>query len=101
MAESADFLINRRPAAGILLRVSCIFVADGVKTEDLLEVEPLVCRMRSCGAKWCFENRIVEFSVIALPLSDSFPVRAYCLFAQKGRQCCESPECPWIPMGSV
>jgi hypothetical protein len=34
--------------AGILLRVSCIFVADGVKTEpkaeDSLEVEPLVCR---------------------------------------------------------
>jgi hypothetical protein len=33
---------------GILLRVSCIFVADGVKIgqkdEDLLEVEPLVCR---------------------------------------------------------
>jgi hypothetical protein len=31
-----------------LLRVSCIFVADGVKTEpkaeDSLEVEPLVCR---------------------------------------------------------
>ena len=36
--------------AGILLRVSCIFVADGAKTEpkaeDLLEVEPLVCRVR-------------------------------------------------------
>ena len=35
---------------GILLRVSCIFGADGVKTEllgeDLLEVEPLVCRVR-------------------------------------------------------
>ena len=34
---------------GILLRVSCIFVADGAKnglqTEDLLEVEPLVCRV--------------------------------------------------------
>ena len=31
-----------------MLRVSCIFVADGAKTwlqgEDLLEVEPLVCR---------------------------------------------------------
>ena len=31
-----------------MLRVSCIFVADGVKNgqkdEDLLEVEPLVCR---------------------------------------------------------
>lgn len=31
-----------------MLRVSCIFVADGTKTEpkaeDLLEVEPLVCR---------------------------------------------------------
>ena len=37
-------------AASILLRVSCIFVADGAKTElqreDLLEVEPLVCRVR-------------------------------------------------------
>ncbi|MGN0082562.1 MAG: hypothetical protein ACI377_10385, partial [Bacteroides fragilis] len=36
-------------AAGILLRVSCIFVADGAKTEpkaeDLLEVEPLVRRV--------------------------------------------------------
>ena len=34
---------------GILLSVSCNFVADGVKTElqgeDLLEVEPLVCRV--------------------------------------------------------
>ena len=34
--------------AGILLRVSCNFVADGGKIgqqgEDLLEVEPLVCR---------------------------------------------------------
>ena len=33
-----------------MLRVSCIFVADGVKTEpkaeDSLEVEPLVCRVR-------------------------------------------------------
>ena len=33
---------------GILLRVSCNFVADGAKTEpkgeDLLEVEPLVSR---------------------------------------------------------
>ena len=39
---------------GILLRVSCIFVADGAKTEpkaeDLLEVEPLVCRVR---VMWC------------------------------------------------
>ena len=37
-------------AAGILLRVACIFVADGAeigqKAEDLLEVEPLVCRVR-------------------------------------------------------
>ena len=36
--------------AGILLRVSGIFVANGVKTglqgEDSLEVEPLVCRGR-------------------------------------------------------
>ena len=35
---------------GILLRVSCIFVADGAKTEDLLEVEPLVSRVR---VMWC------------------------------------------------
>ena len=34
---------------GILLRVSCIFIADGAKNglqgEDSLEVEPLVCRV--------------------------------------------------------
>ena len=33
-----------------MLRVSCFFVADGAKTEpkaeDLLEVEPLVCRVK-------------------------------------------------------
>ena len=33
-----------------MLRVSCFFVADGAKTEQkavyLLEVEPLVCRVR-------------------------------------------------------
>ena len=33
----------------MLLRVSCIFVADGARTglqgEELLEVEPLVCRV--------------------------------------------------------
>ena len=33
-----------------MLRDSCIFVAEGAKTEpkaeDLLEVEPLVCRVR-------------------------------------------------------
>ena len=38
----------------MLLRVSCIFVADGTKNgqqgEDLLEVEPLVCRVR---VMWC------------------------------------------------
>ena len=54
MAESADFLINRRPAASIFLSVSCNFVADGAKTglqgDDLLEVEPLVCRVR---VMWC------------------------------------------------
>ena len=37
-------------AAGILLRVSCNFVADGAETgqkdEDLLVVEPLVSRVR-------------------------------------------------------
>ena len=33
------------------MSISCIFVADGVKTEpkaeDLLEVEPLVCRVEA------------------------------------------------------
>ncbi len=46
--------INYRPSVqawtGILLRVSCIFVADsakhGLQGEDLLEVEPLVCRVK-------------------------------------------------------
>ena len=45
-------------AAGILLSVSCIFVADGVKTElqgeDSLEVEPLVCRVRVIRCKVVF-----------------------------------------------
>ena len=61
MAESADFLINRRPAAGILLLVSCIFVADGGKLglpgEDLLEVEPLVCRVQGM-VFWVVRNRL-------------------------------------------
>ena len=43
--------------AGILLRVSCIFVADGGKLgllgEDLLEVEPLVCRVRGMTLRAC------------------------------------------------
>ena len=42
---------------GILLRVSCIFVADGTKNgqqgEDLLEVEPLVCRVRVMVLRAC------------------------------------------------
>ena len=53
-AKKLIFLINRRPAAGILLRVSYFFVADGAKNglqgEDLLEVEPLVSRVRGM---WC------------------------------------------------
>ena len=40
-----------------MLRVSCIFVADGAKTEpkaeDLLEVEPLVCRVRVMVLRAC------------------------------------------------
>ena len=48
-ASVTGHCINSRPSVqawmGILLRVSCIFVADGVKTElqevNLLEVEPL------------------------------------------------------------
>ena len=47
--------INSRPSVqawrGILLRVSCIFGADGAKNgqqgEDLLEVEPLVSRVEA------------------------------------------------------
>ena len=42
---------------GILLLVSCIFVADGAKNglqgEDLLEVEPLVCRVRGMVLRAC------------------------------------------------
>ena len=47
---------------GILLRVSCIFVAEGAKNgqqgEDLLEVEPLVCRVRVMVLRvvFCAEN---------------------------------------------
>ena len=37
--------------------ISCILVADGVKTEqkaeDLLEVEPLVCRVRVMVVRAC------------------------------------------------
>ena len=40
-----------------MLRVSCNFVADGTKTgskaEDLLEVEPLVCRVRVMVLRAC------------------------------------------------
>ena len=40
-----------------MLRVSCIFVADGGKNglqgEDLLEVEPLVCRVRVMVLRAC------------------------------------------------
>ena len=40
-----------------MLRVSCIFVADGAKTEpkdeDSLEVEPLVCRVRVMFFRAC------------------------------------------------
>jgi len=43
---------------GILLRVSYIFVADGAKNglqgEDLLEVEPLVCRVRVMVLRMAF-----------------------------------------------
>ena len=45
-------------AAGLLLSVSCIFVADGVKTwlqgEDSLEVEPLLCLGGILGCKVAF-----------------------------------------------
>ncbi len=47
MAESADFLINRRSPAGILLRVSCIFVADGAKTELRLRVRAFPSNLAS------------------------------------------------------
>ena len=58
---------------GILLRVSCIFVADGTKTEpkaeDLLEVEPLVCRV---------EERLE--SLKSLPVSGQEKGQKYSLF---------------------
>ena len=45
-----QFLLLCSRVDGNLLRVSCILDADGSKTglqgEDLLEVEPLVCRVR-------------------------------------------------------
>ena len=55
------YYINTRPPCsspdGILLLVSCIFVADGAKNglqgEDSLEVEPLVCRGAGHGLAAC------------------------------------------------
>lgn len=56
-----------------MLRVSCIFVADGTKTEpkaeDLLEVEPLVCRV---------EERLE--SLKSLPISGLKKGQKYSLF---------------------
>lgn len=54
-ASVTGHYINSRPSVqawtGKLLRVSCVFVADGTKTElqgeDLLEVKPLVCRVEA------------------------------------------------------
>ena len=58
---------------GILLRVSCIFVDDGAKNrlqgEDLLEVEPLVCRV---------EERLE--SLKSLPISGLEKGQKYSLF---------------------
>ena len=58
---------------GILLRVSCNFVADGAKigqkAEDLLEVEPLVCRV---------EER--HESLKSLPISGLEKGQKYSLF---------------------
>ena len=49
---------------GILLRVSCIFVADGAKNglqgEDLLEVEPLVGRVRVMWLRPVWASRLGE-----------------------------------------
>ena len=55
-----------------MLRVSCIFVADGAeigqKAEDLLEVEPLACRVRDmwCKVVFCaflqFSQNLVELA---------------------------------------
>ena len=54
---------------GILLRVSCFFVADGSKTEqkaeDLLEVEPLVSLGGFLGCKVMFCAVVVT----VLPIS--------------------------------
>ena len=76
--------------AGILLRVSCIFVADGAKTgpkaEDLLEVEPLVCRVRVMVLRVVF-CALVEDSSLSLQFKESLAVVAcwfgviYSLFA--------------------
>lgn len=58
---------------GILLRGSCIFVADGAKNglqgEDLLEVKPLVCRV---------EERLE--SLKSLPISGLEKGQKYSLF---------------------
>ena len=47
-----------------MLRVSCIFVADGAKNglqgEDLLEVEPLVCRVRVMWLRPVWASRLGE-----------------------------------------
>ena len=59
---------------GILLSISCIFVADGAKNrlrllddtprrakaEDLLEVEPLVCRVRVMVLRLVWASRLGE-----------------------------------------
>ncbi len=49
---------------GILLRVSCISVADGAeigqKAEDLLEGEPLVCRGRGMVLRLVWASRLGE-----------------------------------------
>lgn len=50
IAESTDFLINRRFVAGILLRVPCIFVADGAKTEFLLRVRACAFFSGECSS---------------------------------------------------
>ena len=56
--------IHQCVCPGIMLRVSCIFVVDGAKTEpkaeDLLEVEPLVCRVRVMVLRpvWAYQRGV-------------------------------------------
>ena len=49
------------------MRVSCIFVVDGARTEpkaeDLLEVEPMVSRVRGMVLRGAGVSKIIEPSI--------------------------------------